>query len=165
MDPSYKGDSALVILKNMEAVNGNTRIVMTALELSFSEHVRKWHDSKSGVRPEGYADYKKERTESIKNRILKVYPEYKDSLKIVDAASILTFRDYLNTPSGSAYGIKQKIGQFNLFGKLPLRNLYAAGQSSVLPGIVGAMLSSFIIGRVIAGRESYLDFIKERLGS
>ncbi|MBU1181153.1 MAG: NAD(P)-binding protein [Proteobacteria bacterium] len=165
MDPSYTGDSALVILKNMDEVNGNARVVLTALELSFSEHVRKWHDSKSGARPEGYHVYKEERTESIKNRILKVYPEYKNSLKIVDSASILTFRDYLNTPFGSAYGIKQKIGQFNLFGKLPLRNLYAAGQSSVLPGIVGAMLSSFIIGRVIAGRDSYLDFIKERLDS
>jgi phytoene dehydrogenase-like protein len=165
MDPCYTGDSAMVILKNMDAVNGRTCIVLTALELSFSEHVRQWHDSKSGARPEGYLDYKKERTESIKKRILKVYPEYKDSLKIVDSASILSFRDYLNTPFGSAYGIKQKIGQFNLFGKLPLRNLYAAGQSSVLPGIVGAMLSSFIIGRVIAGRDSYLDFIKERLDS
>lgn len=165
MDPDYAGDSAMVILKNSEAVNGNPRTVLTALELSFSENLNQWQDSKSGARPEGYLDYKKERTESVKNRILKVYPEYRDSLKIVDSASILTFRDYLNTPFGSAYGIKQKIGQFNLFGKLPLRNLYAAGQSSVLPGIVGAMLSSFIIGRVIAGRESYLEFIKKRLES
>lgn len=165
MDPCYTGDSAMVILKNMDSVNGNSRVVLTALEVSFHEHVRQWHDSKSGARPEGYHDYKEERTERIKRRILKVYPEYRNSLKIVDSASILTFRDYLNTPFGSAYGIKQKIGQFNLFGKLPLRNLYAAGQSSVLPGIVGAMLSSFIIGRVIAGRESYLDFIKKRLDS
>ncbi len=165
MDPCYTGDSALVILKNMDAVNGKDCLVLTALELSFPEHVRQWHDSKSGARPEGYLDYKEERTEGIKRRILNVYPEYRDSLKIVDSASVLTFRDYLNAPFGSAYGIKQKIGQFNLFGKLPLRNLYAAGQSAVLPGIVGAMLSSFIIGRVIAGRESYLDFIKKRLDS
>jgi phytoene dehydrogenase-like protein len=165
MDPAYTGDSAMVILKNADSTNGKARTVLTALELSFSENLKEWQDSKSGNRPEAYLDYKKERTERIKNRILKVYPEYRDSLKIVDSASILTFRDYLNTPFGSAYGIKQKIGQFNLFGKLPLRNLYAAGQSSVLPGIVGAMLSSFIIGRVIAGRDSYLDFIKKRLNS
>jgi all-trans-retinol 13,14-reductase len=165
MDPAYKGDSAMVILKNTDALDGKSRTVITALELSFSENLIRWQDSKSGARPEDYLDYKKERTESIKKRILKFYPAYKDSLKIVDSASILTFRDYLNTPFGSAYGIKQKIGQFNLFGKLPLRNLYAAGQSSVLPGIVGAMLSSFIIGRVIAGRDSYLDFIRKRLDS
>jgi phytoene dehydrogenase-like protein len=165
MDPTYTGDSAMVILKNADSTNGKARTVLTALELSFPENLMQWQDSKSGDRPEAYLDYKKERTESIKNRIFKVYPEYRDSLKIVDSASILTFRDYLNTPFGSAYGIKQKIGQFNLFGKLPLRNLYAAGQSSVLPGIVGAMLSSFIIGRVIAGRDSYLDFIKKRLNS
>ena len=66
---------------------------------------------------------------------------------MMDAASPLTFRDYLNSPDGSAYGVKQKIGQFNLFGRLPLRNTYAAGQSALLPGLVGAMMSSFILAR------------------
>ena len=37
---------------------------------------------------------------------------------------MLTARDYLNSPDGSAYGVKQKMGQFNLMGKLPLHNLY-----------------------------------------
>jgi hypothetical protein len=61
--------------------------------------------------------------------------------------------------------VKQKIGQFNLFGKLPLRNTYAAGQSSVLPGLVGAMMSSFIVGRSIIGKEDYSGFLRRRLGS
>ena len=72
---------------------------------------------------------------------------------MVDAASPLTFRDYLNSPDGSAYGVKQKIGQFNVLGRLPLRNMYAAGQSSLLPGIVGAMMSSFIVGRKIIEKD------------
>jgi phytoene dehydrogenase-like protein len=81
----------------------------------------------------------------------------------LDAASVLTFRDYLFSPEGSAYGIKQKMGQFNLFGKLPLVNLYVAGQSAVLPGIVGAMLSSFIVARSLIDKEKYNHFIEERL--
>lgn len=165
MDPAYTGDPALVILKNQDAVNGKKHVVLTALELSFPEHIRGWADSEPGSRPEGYQKYKNDRIEKIMKRIIKVYPEYKDSFTMIDAASILTFRDYLHSPDGSAYGIKQKVGQFNLFGKLPLRNIYAAGQSSVLPGIVGAMLSSFIIGRAVVGRDPYADFIKERLNS
>lgn len=165
IDPFYTGNPALVILKNQDAVNGKKHMVITALELSFSEHVRDWKDSEQGKRPEAYQNYKKDRIENIMKRIFMVYPEYKDSFRVIDAASMLTFSDYLNSPDGSAYGIKQKIGQFNLFGKLPIRNVYAAGQSAVLPGIVGAMLSSFIIGRSVVGRDLYIDFIKERLGS
>ena len=81
----------------------------------------------------------------------------------MDAASVLTFRDYLYSPEGNAYGIKQKRGQFNLFGKLPLVNLYVAGQSAVLPGIVGAMLSSFIVARNILGKEKLSCFIEGSL--
>ena len=85
-------------------------------------------------------------------------PEY-GGMDIMDSASMLTFRDYLNNPDGSAYGIKQKIGQHNLVGKLPLHNLYAAGQSAVLPGVVGAMLSSFIVGKLIVGKDKYEKFL------
>jgi phytoene dehydrogenase-like protein len=72
---------------------------------------------------------------------------------------MLTFRDYLCSPDGSAYGIKQKMGQFNLIGKLPLHNLFAAGQSSLLPGIIGAMMSSLIVGRAVIGKELYGKFL------
>ncbi|MEK7308396.1 MAG: hypothetical protein AAB089_04930, partial [Nitrospirota bacterium] len=58
---------------------------------------------------------------------------------------------------------KQKINQYNLLGKLPLRNLYAAGQSSVLPGIIGAMMSSFIVGRTILEKEKYNEFLNQNL--
>ncbi|MDQ1331262.1 MAG: all-trans-retinol 13,14-reductase [Thermodesulfobacteriota bacterium] len=163
MDPAYTGDPALVILKNQETMNGKTHTVLTALELAFPEHVRDWEDSRPGVRSDGYRNYKNSRIENIMKRIIGVYPEFNETFRFIDAASMLTFRDYLYSPDGSAYGIKQKVGQFNLFGKLPLRNIYAAGQSSVLPGIVGAMLSSFIIGRAIVGKEPYIGFITERL--
>src|SRR4030067_1896924 len=108
-------------------------------------------------------DYKKERVEKIIGRIVNTFPKYKDRINVVDSASVLTFRDYLNSPDGSAYGVKQKISQFNLLGKLPLRNLHAAGQSSVLPGIIGAMMSSFIVGRTILKEEQYNKFLSKSL--
>jgi all-trans-retinol 13,14-reductase len=71
----------------------------------------------------------------------------------------------LNSPDGSAYGIKQKIGQFNVVGRLPLKNLYAAGQSAVLPGIIGSMMSSFIVGRNMMGKDRYGAFVNQGLCS
>ena len=161
----YKGLPALVIMKSLETFNGKSHRVINASEVSFPDNVAAWKNSKTGKRPPGYSEYKQQHIESIRERIIKTYPEYQDSYQVVDAASVLTFRDYLNSPDGSAYGIKQKIGQINLFGKLILRNVYAAGQSAVLPGLVGSMLSSFIVARNIVGKEDYNHFVENRLSS
>ncbi|HPO13705.1 MAG TPA: NAD(P)-binding protein [Candidatus Hydrogenedentes bacterium] len=163
LSPEYDGPQALVMLRNKESADGKVYNVVTAFEPSFREHVAPWRDSSVGKRPKGYRDYKERRMNLIHQRFTEYYPEYKNSFKIIDAASMLTFRDYLHSPEGCAYGIKQKIGQFNLFGKLPLSNIYVAGQSAVMPGIVGAMISSFIVTRSLVGKEKYGQFIEERL--
>ena len=147
IDPSSSGDQALVVMRSLEETGGKVYEVVNACEVSFVERVQRWRDSRRGRRPAEYLEYKEKRAERIRERIVSAYPEYRDSYRVMDAASPLTFRDYLNSPDGSAYGVKQKIGQFNLFGRLPLRNTYAAGQSALLPGLVGAMMSSFILGR------------------
>ena len=159
LDPGYREGSALVLIRSTEEVNGKRTRIINTLETSSFEHVEAWKDTRRGMRPQSYLDYKQERTEAIKKRIFKVFPDYRDNFRVVDAASVLTFRDYLNSPDGSAYGIKQKVGQYNLLGKLPLRNLFAAGQSSLLPGILGAMMSSFLVGRSIIKDEKYAEFV------
>lgn len=163
LDPSHKGDPPLVIIRSVEEAGGNKHKIINALEVSFPEHVKKWSGSKTGERPEAYLQYKKQRAEDITGRILKAFPQYGGHLRVVDSASVLTFRDYLNNHNGSAYGVKQKAGQINLIGRLPLRNLYAAGQSAVLPGIIGAMMSAFIVGRSILRDEQYRKFLSLNL--
>jgi len=163
LDPAYKGEPALVLIKSVEHIRDKTYKTIDAFEISFPEHVKEWEDSKTGKRPQAYKEYKKSRVDNIISRIIKVFPQYKGKLKIIDSASVLTFRDYLNSPDGSAYGVKQKINQFNLVGRLPLRNLYAAGQSSLLPGIIGAMMSSFLVGRSILDEDRYKEFLSRNL--
>lgn len=163
LDPAYQGASALVLIKSIEQTEKKTYKTINAFETSFLGHVKEWENSKIGMRPPAYQEYKKKKVESIMERIFKVFPKYKDKIKVIDAASVLTFRGYLNNPDGSAYGIKQKINQHNLIGKLPLRNLYAAGQSSLLPGIIGAMMSSFIVGRSLLKEEQYSRFLNQKL--
>ncbi len=163
LDPSYEGQPALVIMRNLAQGNAHRHQIVNAFEISFPDHVRQWQRSKTGDRPPEYLAYKNKRVEAIREQVAAVYPEHRERFKILDAASVLTFRDYLHSPDGSAYGIKQKMGQINLFGKLPLRNVYAAGQSAVLPGIVGAMMSSFIICRSLIGKGDFTRFIEQRL--
>jgi phytoene dehydrogenase-like protein len=153
LDPAYRGEQALVIIKSPRQDDGRRAVCI--LEPSFPEQVSLWSMSCRRERPQAYLDYKEQQVESIKSHIFRVLPAYQESLDVVDAASVLTCKDYLNSPDGSAYGIKQKIGQFNLIGKLPLHNLFAAGQSALLPGIIGAMMSSLIVGRSVVGKKQY----------
>lgn len=155
LDPAYKGIPALVMIKSPEQTEGSAGKGICILEPSFVEQVAAWSDTRRGNRPQEYLDYKKARIDAIKEHIFSVFPAYRETLEIVDAGSMLTFKEYLNSPDGSAYGVKQKMGQFNLIGKLPLHNLFIAGQSAVLPGIIGAMMSSLIVGRAVLGKECY----------
>lgn len=164
-DSSYKGDLPLVMVKNSETVQNKTVNVINAFELSHWDHVKKWADSFTGKRSVEYENYKTNKIKKIIARITKVFPEYKDNLEIIDSASMLTFRDYLHNPCGSAYGIKQKISQFNLFGRIQYKNTFAAGQSAILPGVLGAMMSGFTICRYLLTRDVYTQFVKRQVKS
>jgi phytoene dehydrogenase-like protein len=163
LDAANAGDSALVLIKSVEQEGEKTFKVINTCEPSAPREVAAWKDLAPGTRPQAYYDYKKKKVERTMERIFTTFPEYRGRLKPYDSASVLTFRDYLNNTDGSAYGIKQKMGQYNLFGKLPLRNIYAAGQSSLLPGIIGAMMSSFIVGRSLIKEEQYNSFLRRNL--
>lgn len=163
LDPGYGGVPALVIIKSPDGPGGSTANGICILEPSFFEQVGDWRASRRGQRPPEYREYKQARIEAIREHIFRVFPGYRQTLEVIDAGSMLTYKDYLNSPNGSAYGVKQKMGQFNLIGKLPLHNLFAAGQSSLLPGVIGAMMSSLIVGRAVMGKEQYGKLLNQAL--
>lgn len=164
LDSGSDDESAIVIMRSREMVNGKPCNTVTAFEPCFENKTAAWQDSKLRKRPEDYYEWKKRKTERMCERIEKYFPELGRNMTVLDSASPLTFRDYLHSPEGSAYGIKQKVGQFNLIGRLPWRNMFAAGQSALLPGVVGAMMSSFVVVRSLLGRTDLSSFIQERLG-
>ena len=163
LDPFNEGDSALILVKTLEQVGEKKHKVIVAIEPSFPEQVEAWKDSQVGRRPEAYKEYKEKKVEHLLKRIYKYFPGYRGKLSVSDAASVLTFRDYLHNNDGSSYGVKQKIGQFNLRGRLPVRNCYAAGQSSILPGVIGAMMSSLIVAQSLVKEDDYAKFLNRRL--
>jgi all-trans-retinol 13,14-reductase len=135
------------------------------LEATPVEQVRAWRNSATGSRPEGYNNYKERRAQRILERLDTWRPGFSRKIEVVATASALTFRDYLNSPDGSAYGVRQQLGQISLFGRLPVRNMWAAGQSAVLPGLVGTMMSSFAVCRNLVGPERYDEHIGRALTS
>ena len=155
LSPGEGRDSPLVIVRSRESVRGKNVHTLTAFEPEFPEETAAWADTTTGNRPADYHAFKAARTARIVERICRVCPECEGHLNVLDSASILTYRDWLHSPTGAAYGIKQKTRQINLVGRLPLTNLFAAGQSAILPGVVGAMMSSFVVCRGLLGISSY----------
>jgi phytoene dehydrogenase-like protein len=162
-DPKYTGDRPLVMVQNSEQLKKEKVSVINAFELTYWDEVKEWSDTTTGKRTKEYERYKQNKTERICERIINSFPEYKNCIEVIDSASMLTFRDYLNSPYGSAYGIKQKVGQFNVLGRVQYKNTFAAGQSSILPGVLGAMVSGFTICRYLLSKDVYAEFIKKEL--
>ncbi len=152
-------DGPMMVLRSLEKrPTGQSVHTFTALELAFTESTQQWFDTALKHRPEAYYEYKTRRTASVVRRMKTHLYECKN-LRVIDSASSLTYRDYLFSPDGSAYGIRQKIGQFNVSGRLPIANCYAAGQSALLPGVIGAMTSAFFVCRSILGRDTFKDYL------
>ena len=161
MTPDHPDATATGIMLTEETgLDGAQYRTVTAFENVFAPETAQWNATRTGRRGTEYNRYKQRKVREMERKIYELYPEFEGSLRILDSASMLTYRDYLS-PCGSAYGIRQKMGQHNLFGKLPIRNFYVAGQSALLPGAMGAMLSAFVIWRKMVGEELYLRKINE----
>jgi len=155
-------DGAMMVLRSRETGSTGPVNTMTALEVAFAESTAKWSKSTLKRRPPEYYEYKRTRTESIMARIDQHIPECRGA-RVIDSASTLSYRDYLHSPDGSAYGIRQKLGQLNLAGRMPISNLYAAGQSALLPGVLGAMTSAFFVCRSILGRDVFREYLAGKI--
>ncbi|MFA7232059.1 MAG: NAD(P)-binding protein [Victivallaceae bacterium] len=143
---------AMAILTGTEIIDNKPVNILCAFENEFPADANRWQKTADRKNNAAYQQYKARRAEAMIKKIENVYPEYAGKINILCAASTLTFEDYI-PPLGSAYGAMHKVGEQSLFGRLPVRNFYAIGQSALLPGVVGAMLSSFIVGRYILGRD------------
>lgn len=91
-----------------------------------------------------YYEQKNIETNNLLDEFLHVFPDMKSKVRILDSASSYTFEKWTSAPCGSAYGLKFSINQQRMNCKTPLRGLFLAGQSVNTPGIMGAVISSFI---------------------
>ena len=160
-----KGDEADGVLAVTEETASGKRVrTFTAFVSVLEDETAEWKATSSGRRSASYAAYKEQKARKILESLYRNRPELEGRLTVVETASQLTYRDYLS-PYGSAYGIRQKAGQYNIFGRLPVRNFYAIGQNSMLPGAIGAMQSAFLLWPKLAGEETCRKVLDGRAAS
>lgn len=158
-----KDDAAEGVLAVTEETPSGKRVrTFTAFTSVLADETAEWKTTAQGKRGDSYAAYKEAKTREILAVLYRNAPELRGRLTVTETASQLTYRDYLS-PYGSAYGIRQKAGQYNIFGRLPIRNFYAIGQNAVLPGAFGAMQSAFLLWPKLAGENTCRDVLSRSI--
>ena len=107
---------------------------------------------------EQYKEFKEKYSQLVIEDVCRAMPSLRGKLRVVDAASPLTFRRYA-PPSGSAYGVRRKIAESRISGTLPAKNLHAIGHNALMPGIVGVMSGAFVEFRRTVGDGAYFELV------
>lgn len=114
--------------------------------------VEQWADSHVGHRPDDYKAFKEQKARECIELAAKHIPELKENIAAVYTSTPLTYRDYTGTKDGSAYGIRKSASLFAggmLSPTTPFKNLYLAGQSLMLHGMLGVGMTSLLVTNII----------------
>ncbi len=117
------------------------------------EEVSQWDSSGTGQRPAAYCEWKKRVADTIVGVVMQYHDDVIGDLRIIDVATPLTFRDYMNAPSGCLYGAKHKIDDMPFLSRTRIKGLYLSGQAIVSAGLMGAMLAGFLSAAAITGED------------
>jgi all-trans-retinol 13,14-reductase len=142
----------------------NTECAVSALVMVPPDEMAPFELTRRGDRSEAYQAAKRSLASRTLNLIQEHWPKQAPYLKMVDACTPLTFRDYTLTPRGTAYGIIKSASNFRhaqLSTETKVKNLFLAGQSIVQPGVLGALISGVYTGTAILGRNYLINKIKE----
>ncbi len=133
--------------KNPSKANGLT--VMTYMEHDYFGDWDRTHNTVTTIKERGheYQALKDKFQARMLVRAEKKFPGISDLITHAESSTPLTFRDYLNTPNGSAYGMwKDCHTPLNSFmnPRTNVKNLFLTGQNVVMHGILGVTVGSFI---------------------
>ena len=117
------------------------------------EDVSQWDSSRTGQRPVAYCEWKKRVADTIVSVVMQYYNDVIGDLRIIDVATPLTFRDYMNAPCGCLYGAKHKIDDMPFMSRTRIKGLYLSGQAIVSAGLMGSMLAGFLSAAAITGED------------
>jgi len=146
-------------IRKSEREGINTLSVLTSGK---TELWRPWVNTRSGHR--GRAYYEAKQVESV--RLIREAEEFfgpLKGLKILDAYTPLTMRDWVNSPEGSAYGVLRSASQMlaaALLNRTSVKGLYLAGQSVLAPGIIGTIMGSFSTAKLIVGDKEFRESVQ-----
>lgn len=146
---------------------GFSKVINVMCYMNFDE-VASWKNTfrtfpqHTDIRSETYEEFKVQKVLKVFKTIKRKFPDFEQAVQSIHTTSPLTFRDYLNTPMGSIYGISknaQKPLNSIISAKTPMPEFYLTGQNLNLHGVLGVSLSSIVTCSEILGRKYLLNKI------
>jgi all-trans-retinol 13,14-reductase len=131
--------------------------LLTLLTSGHDDLWQAWAHTESGRRGEEYLAAKNQLARRIVAKIETLTGRF-SGLQIIDVYTPLSFRDWVASPLGSAYGVMRSTHQLMsaaLLNRTSLHGLYLAGQSVLAPGILGTILGSLTTVQFIVGPERF----------
>ena len=113
------------------------------------------------IRSGDYLDWKQKEADKIVCSVQRYWDGLLDNFRVINIASPLTFRDELDYVQGAVYGVEHGMDQFAVGARTKLPGLWLSGQSTLMPGIVGASLSAMITVGGLVGLESLWQEIRK----
>ena len=125
---------------------------------------KKYEDTMLKKRGDEYEGLKKTLGHQMIEQWLKVHPQMRDHVDLIDIGSPVTFRHYLGHPYGDFYGLNHTAARINPEANAILRpdtdipGLYLAGQDVMLTGFGAALYSGQLCASKILGDQVLLHY-------
>ncbi len=124
----------------------------------------KWQDSTRGERPEEYYRFKQQITEHILSAVERTIPDFRASIQSVEAATPLTFHDYVGMERGGTFGVERdfRIPEHTFVApRTKISNLLLVGQNTALHGLFGVMVGVLSAAEELYGSDAVRNMIRE----
>ncbi|MCX5841921.1 MAG: hypothetical protein NTY16_10845 [Deltaproteobacteria bacterium] len=133
--------------------------LLSIITPSPSAEWKRWEHTRSNRRGDDYRVAKQQKADRLIREAAKIVGPFK-GLKMLDASTHLTLRDWVNSPGGSAYGVLRSTKQLTsaaMLNRTSVEGLFLAGQSVLAPGIFGTVLGSFYTVKQMMGHKKFLE--------
>lgn len=144
-DNSFRRIKSVMLAMQASGQNPDFCRVITLITPMYMSEFEAWANTTVNRRGEDYKAFKQQKAEEIIAFTRRFFPSATAQIEHIYTASPLTYRDYVGTPDGSAYGIvkdcRSLIKTF-IPVKTKIRNLYLTGQNVNVHGMLGVCVTA-----------------------
>ncbi|MDU1890203.1 MAG: FAD-dependent oxidoreductase [Dysgonomonas sp.] len=138
--------------------------VITLLSPLYMSELKEWEHTTPGKRGEGYLAFKEEFAGKMLDLLKERGYDYSENIEDTFTTTPLSYRDYIGTTDGAAYGIIKdyKFPEIGfILPKTKLKNFYFTGQNMNVHGALGVTLTTMYTCAEFLGQE----YIAKKVGN